>query len=61
MNDTLKRGDRVIVTDLRTGTQIRGEFRSGPDPTGRVTVAYDDGTGVYRMDASFVRKDDASC
>jgi hypothetical protein len=56
MATELKQGDRVIVTDLRSGKQIPGVLRSLADPTGRVTVAYDNGTGVYRMDASFVRK-----
>ena len=48
--------DRVIVTDLRTGTQHRGSVSEvGGD--GKLVVEYDDGTTV-RVGRGFVRHDD---
>jgi hypothetical protein len=48
-------GDRVIVTDLRTGTSHPGVFVSD-DGDDRATVAYDDGT-LVSVGMGFVRKE----
>lgn len=47
--------DRVIVTDLRTGTQHRGSVSEvGGD--GKLVVEYDDGT-IIRVGRGFVQHD----